>query len=59
MTTNPKTELHQALLSHLEETLDIVQGVMRAHPEYDNLSPLRDILVGTIKILSQTGGTNQ
>ena len=56
---NNKAQLHHALISHLEETLDIVQGVMRAHPEYANLSPLRDILVGTIKILSQTGGTNQ
>ena len=48
MTTNPKTGLHQALLSHLEETLDIVQGVIKVHPEYASLSSLEDSLKGTI-----------
>ena len=48
MTTSPKTELHQALLSHLGDTLDIVQGVIKVHPEYASLAPLEDILRGTI-----------
>ena len=47
--TNDKLQLHQALLYHLEDTLDIVQGVMRAHPEYASLAPLEAILKGTIR----------
>ena len=49
MTTNPKIELHQALLTQLGDTLDIIQGVIKVHPEYASLSPLEAILKGTIR----------